>query len=156
MRDTKKCNVGSVLLKLFVAAGGFVVANFAGCFALARVNTKKMKEHEDANNLMTTSVFGKRNVEVAEDTQNAYISCLTGGLDITIEKPVHESMYVEIFSALGKVNVYLPAGVNVFCDGIGLFTMIKDDTNLYEDGEVPEIHIVSKGFASKLNLLNEE
>ena len=123
---------------------------------LAHINAKKLKKHENANNLMTTSVLGKRKTELAGHIQNAYISCLTGGLDITIAKPVHESMYIEIFSAFSKVNVYLPVGVNVFFDGTGLFTMIKDDTNLYEDEEVPEIYIVSKGFASKLNLLNEE
>lgn len=120
-----KNKVVSVLGKALAGLGGFVLANVAGCVIVGRMNMDKIKNHENANNLMHSTLFGKKEITLNPDTDNAYISIFTSCVDITIPKPEHENMNIELFSVFSKVNITLPE-------------------------DAPEVHIVQKGFGSKV------
>ena len=105
MAKSKSSKVLSVVFKICVVVGGFVAANLAGTAAICHINTKKMKLHEDQNNMMNTTSLGKRRIAVAADTQNAYVSCLSGYVDVDIEEGLAmkkgiQQMEVDVLAAM--------------------------------------------------------
>ncbi len=151
MAKSKSSKVLSVVFKICVVVGGFVAANLAGTAAICHINTKKMKLHEDQNNMMNTTSLGKRRIAVAADTQNAYVSCLSGYVDVDIERPINEKMNIEVFSVFGKVNLHLPQDINLTYDRPFL-KKSSEDMESFEEESLPEVHIINKSILAKVVL----
>lgn len=151
MKD-KKCNVACVLKKVLIGAGSFALVNMVGGFISGFANMKKVKEHENGNNFMQTSIFGKVKIDIKEDTQYSFISCWSGCVDLVVEKPVNDSVDLDILSVFGKVNLYLPEGVKVNIKESGACRKLENNADTCELEDAPVINIVSRGFASKVIL----
>lgn len=102
------------IVKFLGLIGGFVLANIAGTAAVYVRNMKKMKENDCQYKAMHSVTMNKGVVSLSGDIQKAYLTCMTGIMDINFtEVPVNDDVYLDLISVLGKVNVNLPVGVNV-------------------------------------------
>ena len=144
----------SVLAKLIVGAGAFVLAVFAAGICICKRNMKNANRNENQKNQVYSVSFTKGKVDVNNDSDNAYITCLTGELDITVPKPVKEKMNIEITSFLACVRIHVPADVKVTCDGP---LPSKNDLSVEEVSDMellPEIHFTVKSKVSKVEFVN--
>lgn len=146
----KKKKSGSGLLTFFAVVGGFVLANIAGTAAVYARNMKKMKENDCQYKAMHSFTMNKGVVNLSGDIQKAYLTCMTGIMDINFtEVPVNDDVYLDLISVLGKVNVNLPVGVNVDFDGDGVCEKIKNAIPDYIDG-APTVHIIRHNVAARM------
>lgn len=113
----KKCPVKTALVTLLALGGGFFLANVGALAAVCSKNVKRMNDHKDGNNLMYAYLFQKAEKVIKPDTDYAYITNLSGSLNVVVPKPEKDVMNVEITSVIGKVNIDLPAGVRIKCEG---------------------------------------
>lgn len=151
--DTKKGT--SVLVKIMVGVGTFVLANVAAGICIYKRNMKKANQNENQNNQVYSVFFTKGKVDVNKDANNAYIACLTGELDIIVPKPVQEKMNIEITSFLSRVRIHVPADVKVTFDGP---LPSKNDLSVEEVSDMdllPEIHFTVKSKVSKVEFVND-
>ncbi len=141
-----------VWLKILGAIGGFALANIAGCAVINAKNTKKMNKHGNENNMMYTVTMGQKSVEIEKDIQNAYITCLTGSMRLTMpEEPTHKHIYINLCTFLGRVHLDLPVGVQVLLEGDSHLELVRNAFLDYEDlDDLPTIHIVRKNILSEL------
>ncbi|MCQ2525744.1 MAG: hypothetical protein MJ130_03180 [Lachnospiraceae bacterium] len=140
------------IVKFLGLIGGFVLANIAGTAAVYVRNMKKMKENDCQYKAMHSVTMNKGVVSLSGDIQKAYLTCMTGIMDINFtEVPVNGDVYLDIVSFIGKVNVNLPIGVNVDFDGDGMCESLKNVVpEYYEEG--PTVHIIRHNFATKLSV----
>ena len=78
MRNGATRKSTSVLVKIMVGVGSFVLANVAAGICICKRNMKKANQNENQNNQVYSVFFTKGKVDVKNDTDNAYITCLTG------------------------------------------------------------------------------
>ena len=141
----------SFLGKVLTLAGAFVVANFAGGICIGKLNEAKMKENENANNFMHSLILKKGTVDIAADTQFAYITCLTAGADITVPVPEKDVMTVEITSLFSDIKIHVPQDVKVTFEGPNYTENTETDANITDADDLPKIHFVTTGCkASKV------
>lgn len=144
----------SVLAKIMVGVGSFVVAIVGAGIYICKRNMKKANQNENQKSQVYSVFFTKGKVDVNNDSDNAYIACLTGELDIAVPKPVKEKINIEITSFLACVRIHVPADVKVTCDGP---LPSKNDLSIEEvpDMELlPEIHFTVKSKVSKVEFVN--
>ena len=155
MRKETERKSSSILVKIMMGAGAFVLANVAAGICICRRNMKKANQNENQNNQVYSVFFTKGKVDVKNDTDNAYITCLTGELDIIVPKPVKEKMNIEVTSFLACVRIHVPADVKVTCDGP---IPSKKDQSVEEAPDMellPEIHFIIKSKVAKVEVVND-
>lgn len=152
----KKCGIES-LFKAAVGTAVFVfAANFVGAVALYVRHAKKAEEHEGENNFIYSALTGKKDLTISAETKNSYVTCLSGKLNITMETPIHEDVYLDIVTALGKVTVSLPMGVQCVVDGAGPFEAVEDGEEEALKEGIPTVHISCKEVLAKLEICYSE
>ena len=110
----------STYLKRFlILTGVYFIVNIGVVVAVLIRNTRKMKQHENANNQMEAFLLQNEDLSIKPDTQNAYITVLSSSVNIRVPKPEKESMNIGITAVLGKLNICLPPDVTVKCEGSG-------------------------------------
>lgn len=140
MKTKKK---SSLLLKVIGIIVGFFAANAAGLLALGGISYKKMKNNECGNNMMHSVNLKKAGVEIKPDTDNAYINCVSGCVDIILkELPTHYDMNIVLGAIGAVVNVYVPEDVKVVTEGTGHFETIHNMCSQDQDDLLPTVHIV--------------
>ncbi|MCR4791707.1 MAG: hypothetical protein K5871_03080 [Lachnospiraceae bacterium] len=97
--------------------GGFFAANMAAIAASAARNVKKAEKNESENNQIYAFFLQNEEFDVKPETQNAYLTFLSSKSTVNIPRPEKGVMNVEIFSFIGKLNISLPGGVKVNCEG---------------------------------------
>lgn len=123
-------------------AGGYLVANAAGAALLSASACKRMKEHENGNNMMHSSAIGHKNVELSPDVEHAYINCLNGSTNVVLSSiPTHTDMYIDLGSACAAYSIKLPANVKIDIEGTGKSTVVKNNYTSSEEDYLATIHI---------------
>ena len=84
MKKTKKHSMLKTVFKVICAIAAVVGTVFAGMAVLLRKSMKKLKNHEEENNLVQSVGIGSEEVSVGRDTDNAFLSCLAGKLRFCI------------------------------------------------------------------------
>lgn len=116
MSENKKNSAVKAVLIGLGAIVAFVMANIGVMFLMLRRNVKKVKEKENQNNAVHSIGLGKGTVALSGETNNAYLSCLNGRLDITFtEAPTHD-VNMDLTCICGKVNVTVPASMRVISE----------------------------------------
>lgn len=134
----------------------FMAANFVGAVAAYVKHSKKAEEHEEGNNLIHSAILGIHDMTIGAETEHSYITCFSGTLDITLEKPVHEDVFIDIIAALGKVTITLPMGVQCVLDDDGPYEATPDGEGNVEDENAPTVHITCKDILAKLEICYAE
>lgn len=133
--------------------GGIIGANVAGTAYLSASAAKKMKEHEDGNNMMVSVSLGKKKIDIKPDTDRAYINCVSSATEISLDSlPINYDLYIELSAFCSVIAIKLPADVRVSLEGTGSNDVIN---NLYgdeEDCSLPTVHIVRNN--TKFNVIN--
>lgn len=131
-----------------VAAGGYALSQVIGGFITCYVQNKKVKQQEKQNNQMNSYVLNTGEVHINAGIENAYVSSWSSKVDITIARPSHERMTLEIYAVLSDINIYYPNDVKVIMDG-------QEFVHRKECGEteiLPEIYIHKNAAGAKINL----
>lgn len=142
----------SIVTKILLIVGGFVVANWIGGLSLGFFNMKKLEKHKNKSNLVHTTMMGNKKVKITPNIENGLLSCLSSRVDFDVAMPENKEMNLELTSICSKVKVFLPIGVNVVLKEEG--TLLKTVDQFTDQGEEdkPVIHITVKGFASEVVL----
>lgn len=149
---SKKSNSSAALTMLGIL-GGLVVAAVAGTAVLYRKNMKKMQQHQDENNMMYCVSMSKKNVEIKEDTNNAYFTCLAGKLNLNLSKlPGNKDVFIEVFNLFGSVNINVPYGVLVSYEGEDLGYPAQNVALESENEDAPVIHVKGRNILGKLKM----
>lgn len=149
MNENKKSVVKAVLIGIG-AVVAFVMANIGAMLLLLRKNVKKMKGVESQNNAVHSIGLGKGAVALAADTNNAFLSCLNGRLDITFtEAPTHD-VNMDLTCIFGKVNVTVPASMRVVSDLKPCSGKVDVICENPEDENAPALHITGKACMGKV------
>lgn len=149
MNENKKSVVKAVLIGIG-AVVAFVMANIGAMLLLLRKNVKKMKGVESQNNAVHSIGLGKGAVALAADTNNAFLSCLNGRLDITFtEAPTHD-VNMDLTCIFGKVNVTVPASMRVVSDLKPCSGKVDVICENPEDENAPALHITGKTCMGKV------
>lgn len=139
------------IVKFFALVGGFALANIAGTAVAYVRNMCKMKENDCQYKAMHSVMMTKGVVNLGEDIQKAYLTCMTGAMDINIDKmPVNDDVYIDLVAALGIVKINLPVGVNVVFDGDCAGECLKNLVPDSYEEDAPTIHIIRHNVAVKL------
>ena len=149
MNENKKSVVKAVLIGIG-AVVAFVMANIGAMLLLLRKNVKKMKGVENQNNAVHSIGLGKGDVALAGDTNNAFLSCLNGRLDITFtEAPTHD-VNMDLTCIFGKVNVTVPASMRVVSDLKPCSGKVDVICENPEDENAPALYITGKTCMGKV------
>ena len=115
MKKTKKHSMLKTVFKVICAIAAVVGTVFAGMAVLLRKSMKKLKNHEEENNLVQSVGIGSEEVSVGSDTDNAFLSCLAGKLKVTwAEAPTHD-VNVDVNCYFGSVNIVVPSNMKLCC-----------------------------------------
>lgn len=148
MNDEKKKSPLLTGLKIFGAVAGSFVAAMVGIVAHFGVKTsKKIKNDPEGNNHMQATVFQKGTDEIKADTRNAYLLYFCGFVKIKVPKPEGDHMTIDITSYLSKIEIQLPTGVTVNCQG-------NDDLSFSKEGDEasPVINLIINDTATALTM----
>lgn len=151
MSDNNESSFFGKLLKL---AGSFVLANVAGGMCVNKKNREKVAKHNNENNMLHMNILSKGEVRLKPDTDNAYLTCLSGSLDIHLAKPVDRVTSIEITSVLANVNIYVPNDVKVVTIGPESCKCNKSDFISFDDEKISEVHIKFTSYLSRVNYPN--
>lgn len=145
-----KVSVGNAV-KGIAAVTGFFAAVMAGSSAIYQRNVKKMKEHENQNNMMYHVSLGSREVKVGARTDGAYLSCLLGGMQVILpERPENKNVYIEVFNLFGKMIVFVPENVNVSYEGEEIAGKVTMTVLPVLEEDIPIVHITGKTICSEI------
>jgi len=149
--DYKRKKKGtSAIVSVLGFIGGFALVNIAGTAVAYIRNMAKMKENDCQFKAMHSITMNKGAVNLSEDIQKAYLTCMTGMMDVNInDVPVNNDVYIDIVSVLGIVNINLPVGVNVDFDGDGICESLKNVVPDYIE-DAPTVHIIRHDAGTKL------
>lgn len=143
-------------LPIFKSIGLFLLANAGGAYAASKYFDSKMKEHENQNNQMMTVALGKQTVDIKPETNNAYITCLSGRTTINVPKPDHELTSIEILSVIGEVTINVEPGVRVNVERSNHFEVYVNKLSECEDEDAPVVNVNIKDLATRFALLDKE
>ena len=150
MNENKKSSVVKAVLIGLGAVVAFVIANIGAMFVLLRKNVKKMKGNESQNNAVHSIGLGKGAVALSPDTNNAYLSCLNGRLDITFtEAPTHD-VNMDLTCICGKVNVTVPASMRVISDLKPCSGKVDVACETPDDENAPALRLTGKTCLGKV------
>ncbi|MCR5092652.1 MAG: hypothetical protein K6B72_01560 [Lachnospiraceae bacterium] len=116
-RREKKNPFVKALAGAFCIIGGALAAGIAAIGATAVRNSKKMKQHENENNYMTSCLFQNEEIELKPDTQNVYLTVLFSVAHIMVPRPEKDCLNIEITSFAGNMILDMPDGVTIRCKG---------------------------------------
>lgn len=123
-------------------AGAYIAASAAGAIYLSVSSGKRMKEHENGNNMMHSCAISKKTVTVKPDIDHAYINCFNGAAEVVLgELPTKYDMYIELGSMCAAYNIKLPADIIVSIEGTGKGTVVNNNYPETEDTSLPTVHI---------------
>ena len=96
-------------------------------------------------------LFQKTEHCIKPNTRNAFITNLSGSIDIIVPRPEADVMNIEITSLIGKVNIELPTGVRINCEG-------SNHLNYEEEGpeDGPVINLKVTDHLTSLTISFEE
>ena len=142
-----KRTLGKCIKGVTLVSGAVFLTNMGAMALLSNRDRKKMEKHENENNLQYAYSLRKEDIQVKPEVQNAYFTAINSSLTIRLPRPEKEQMNVEITSYLSKVNIILPADVNVKCDG-------SDHLNYSceEKEGLPVIHLIVHDHLSMLTV----
>lgn len=145
----------NTLKKVACAVGGlaalFFAANTTALLVSCMDTAKKIKLHEHENNLSHSLLFGSDTIEMNADTKNAFVTCLSGSVTLKLDElPESSNIYLDIKAGLGKINLMLPSGVDIWYGGSGHFETIKDSRSSLGAKKVCTLHLYRKTLFSKI------
>lgn len=146
----------SVTSKVLIGVGALALGNVIAGICIGKNNLKKIEKTENQNNFVHTEILKKGKVCVSADVDNAYITCISGMMDITIPKPEHNKMYVEVTSFFSNLRISVPENVRVIYDGTCGIKTIRDTAMFPDIESLTEIHIVIKSKYSKVDFKKTE
>lgn len=147
----KKSTAKTVIGVLLALGGGFFLTNVGLAAALGIKNSKKMEENSDGNNNSNYAyVFQKTEHCIKPDTHNAFITNLSGSINIIVPRPENDVMNIDVTSIIGKVNIELPVGVRINCEGSNHLQFEEGP----EDG--PVINLKVTDYLTSLTISFEE
>ena len=139
MADLKrKSPIKTAALVVLALGGGFFLTNVGLAAALGARNARKLEEHGDENNSNYAYLFQKTEHCIKPDAQNVFITNLSGSLDIVVPRPEADVMNIKITSVIGRVNIDLPVGVRVNCEGSNHLNYSEEGA---EDGPVINLKV---------------
>lgn len=142
---------GSFIGKVLGVAAGYAAVNMAGVGIWYAQKKKQVMEHENESNLMQAIALGSNKVLLKNNIQNAYISCLSGSVTIDFEgQPEHEDIFVDLFSALGKVTINLPEEAALDLVGEGRFENVQDNRPEEEKESRYTVHVTRQSTLTAL------
>lgn len=141
-----------IIRKLILGAFVFATANVAGGLWLSKSNMNRANRAEGQNNLINTTILKRGRVDIKGNTDNAYITCLTGKMNIFVQSCDIKTMYVEIVSVLSDVKIHVPNNVKIIYDRP---SDMDNPNSCIDNGmdELPEIHFNVKSKISKTMFL---
>lgn len=152
MRERKEKCMGKkktgIVKKAVAAVGGFALSQVAGGLITAFAYKKKVEQQQNHNNQMCSVVLSKGEVYVKEEIENAYVSSWSSKVNITIAKPTHERMTLELYAVFSNVNIFYPDDVKVIMDGQE-YVHRKESS---DTETLPEIYIIKNAAGSKINM----
>ena len=133
----------AVFIGLGVAAA-YAAANAAGMFILLRKNVRKLKDVESSHNAVHSVGLGRGSVELAPDTENALLACLSGRLDVSFTEAPKKDVNLDLTCILGKVDIAVPASMKIdsVLESGGCVYDLDDGVATAEDA--PVLHITGK------------
>lgn len=95
---------------------------------MLRKFAKKMEKNNKCNNYMHTVSMSSGHVELKADTDNAYMSCIMGGMTIELKEIPDHDINIDIYSLCGALTIKVPEGVNVemASDNIGIVSQYNN------------------------------
>ena len=132
-------------------AGGYLLANVGLIAFTTFKNVGKIKKNPEANNIMEAYLFQKTEKSINADTEYAYFTNLSGFLDLTVPVPEKGQITIDITSVVGKVNINLPSGVNIKCEGSNHLKYTEE-----HDADAPVINLAVKDYLTGLTLSFDE
>jgi len=144
-----------VWAKIIGGVIAFASANLVCGICIAKRNMNKVNRTKGQNNLVNTTILKRGKVDIADNTDNAYIACFTGALDINVSYPEKQNMNVELTSVLADVKIHIPENVRIICDGpMGVnCSSARDDIDMKD---LPEIHFKIESKLSKVVFVTEQ
>lgn len=143
----------SFWVKLLAILGGYTAANVGMMNLLCYKNGKKMAENNNQYNMMNSVFLGNQTVEVKEDTDNVYLTCLTGKVTVDMTKLSKDKpVLLDLFAFAGNITVLLPEGVKINLEGEGLFDYINYPAPTDEQEGLPVVTIKRMNFFSSLTV----
>lgn len=137
-----KNNKKLILPGLLGAGALFFISNVVGMILMANKSNKKLQNNGDGNNMMYSVALGKKALIVKPDTDYAYINCINGVVTLTLNSlPQHYDMYIELASVCARINLKLPAEINVLVNGKGHFESVKNRLPVNTEEWMPTVHI---------------
>lgn len=151
MAKAKKTSLVKLIgIRGIAILSGFVAANIAGMKIRYNSVIRKMNQN-DQNNLMNSQVMGKGSMDIGEDVQNVYITCLSGGMDARLNAvPKKGEIFVDLFSVAARVTLALPKGARIEYDGAGSFTSIKDIRESNDEENLYTVYLYRRSVMSKI------
>lgn len=156
MKGNGKCNCKKSLIWCLALAGGFLAANVAGLNLACAVNSKKMKKNEKGYNMMHSIALSKKQIGINGGFNRAYLTCLTGSLEVLVEYPTNEEMVIDLTSVIGNVTIRLPKDVKVRVEGAGCIESFADCRRDEPGEEAPTVRIVRRSLISTIVLCDAE
>jgi len=143
-----------VWTKIIGGVVAFASAALVCGICIAKRNMNKVNRAEGQNNLVNTTILKRGEVNINANTDNAYIACFTGALDINVSYPEKQNMNVELTSVLANVKIHIPENVRIICDG----PMGANCSSAHDDidmKDLPEIHFKIESKLSKVVFVTE-
>ena len=107
---------------------------------------KKMEKNAEHNNLMHTIFFNNGAVQVGEDVDYAYLSCLFGNMDAAFSAFAGKRIQVEIFNCFGNMKFVIPEGVHVVYAAEDTCANLVDEILDEVKEEEPVVYITGKNI----------
>ena len=138
--------------KITAGFAGFAALNIIGMKIRCDRVMKRMSRHQNENNVMHSEVLGKGSMDVDEDANNVYATCLTGSLDVNLKAvPKSKDIFIDLCAVLGKITLILPPGAVIKYEGVGSFERILDQRTEEEDKEKSYmVHLSRKNVLSEI------
>lgn len=115
--------------------------------------SRKMKK-DNQNNQVYIGMLGGNACTVGEDTDNLYLSTACGAIKAEMPAVPNHDVNVDVFACLGRINLWVPAGVKVCCD-LELpcrGTLCEELSEANERDDVPVVRVTGKVCLGTLNI----
>lgn len=143
--------IAAIGAKILFGIGAVLALDVIAGAVMSHFNMKKIKSKQGQSNYSHFNTLGKAKLNIDNKTDNAYLSCLTGELDVTLSKPKAD-MCVEITAVMACVKIHIPSGVQVSYSDAS--SEMKKDTDAQT--KLPEIRFCVNSIASNVEFLDAE
>lgn len=144
------------ILVIFGAGVAFASAIVGGSFAVNRKLMKKMEKNKDNYNMMNSVVFNNGFAETDENTDNAYVSCIFGNMNVTVKDLVKDNINIEVFNLFGNTKITVPKGVEVVILAENNKGNIVMNAEECEEEIAPTVTVIGKNMVGNVIIETEK